>query len=122
MATKYIASRLCSRLCSQLKLTPCSHQASRLFASPASIRLLHYRPNQNDVNRGLLQQQQHQPNKLLSRSMFIRVQETPNPNSLKFIPGVEVLESGTLDLPSHSHAYRSPLGKYYVAWYDFNRC
>jgi len=47
----------------------------------------------------------------ISRNMFIRVQDTPNPKSLKFIPGVEVLESGTVDLPSASHGYRSPLAR-----------
>jgi len=45
------------------------------------------------------------------RNMFIRTQETPNPNSLKFIPGCEVLESGTMDFPSASHGYRSPLAR-----------
>ncbi|XP_066920049.1 NFU1 iron-sulfur cluster scaffold homolog, mitochondrial-like [Clytia hemisphaerica] len=50
-------------------------------------------------------------NVISARSMFIRVQETPNPNSLKFIPGVEVLESGTVDLPTPSHGYRSPLAR-----------
>ena len=45
------------------------------------------------------------------RSMFIQVQDTPNPNSLKFIPGCEVLETGTVDLPSPSHGYRSPLAR-----------
>ena len=30
------------------------------------------------------------------RSMFIQVQDTPNPSCLKFLPGVTVLESGML--------------------------
>lgn len=46
-----------------------------------------------------------------TRNMFIRVQDTPNPNSLKFIPGCDVLESGTVDIPSASQAYRSPLAR-----------
>ena len=45
------------------------------------------------------------------RNMFIRTQDTPNPNSLKFLPGREVLESGTMDFPSPSHGYRSPLAR-----------
>lgn len=48
---------------------------------------------------------------LAMRHMFIRTQDTPNPNSLKFIPGVEVLENGTVNLPSASHGYRSPLAR-----------
>lgn len=44
--------------------------------------------------------------------MFIQTQETPNPNSLKFLPGVQVLESGqTIDFPNGQTAYGSPLGK-----------
>eukprot|EP00795_Rhopilema_esculentum_P008220 gene8220-14157_t len=43
--------------------------------------------------------------------MFIRIQDTPNPNSLKFLPGCKVLESGTVDLPSQTHAHRSPLAR-----------
>ncbi|ROT76741.1 hypothetical protein C7M84_004655 [Penaeus vannamei] len=51
------------------------------------------------------------PLQLSSRSMFIKVQDTPNPNSLKFIPGVQVLESGTADFPNVSAAQKSPLAK-----------
>ena len=45
------------------------------------------------------------------RSMFIQVQDTPNPNSLKFIPGAKVLESGTLDYPNPMSARGSPLAR-----------
>ncbi|XP_018048791.1 PREDICTED: NFU1 iron-sulfur cluster scaffold homolog, mitochondrial-like [Atta colombica] len=46
------------------------------------------------------------------RSMFIQTQDTPNPNSLKFIPGVSVLGEGcTKDFPSAKDAYCSPLAK-----------
>lgn len=44
--------------------------------------------------------------------MFIQTQETPNPDSLKFLPGVEVLGTGnTMDFPSVSSATGSPLAK-----------
>lgn len=44
--------------------------------------------------------------------MFIQTQETPNPDSLKFMPGVPVLEKGsTMDFPQPSAAYCSPLAK-----------
>lgn len=47
-----------------------------------------------------------------TRSMFIQTQETPNPNCLKFLPGVPVLgEGGTMDFPNGQAAYRSPLCK-----------
>ena len=46
--------------------------------------------------------------------MFIQSQETPNPNSLKFLPGRSVLETelGTRDYPTIQSAYSSPLAKY----------
>lgn len=45
--------------------------------------------------------------------MFIQVEETPNPNSLKFFPGKTVLESGTtMDFPTAKSAFkRSPLAE-----------
>ena len=45
------------------------------------------------------------------RSMFIKTQDTPNPSSLKFLPGAKVLEHGTLDFPTVSSAQKSPLAK-----------
>lgn len=44
--------------------------------------------------------------------MFIQVEETPNPNSLKFYPGEVVLESGTADFQDKVQAsLKSPLAK-----------
>jgi len=44
--------------------------------------------------------------------MFIQTQETPNPSSLKFLPGRPVLEGGgTLDIPNIGAAKSSPLAK-----------
>jgi len=49
---------------------------------------------------------------VLSRSMFIQTQDTPNPQSLKFLPGRTVLEGGgTYDIPSIANAQGSPLAK-----------
>ncbi|XP_053678389.1 NFU1 iron-sulfur cluster scaffold homolog, mitochondrial-like isoform X2 [Anopheles nili] len=48
----------------------------------------------------------------VKRFMFIQTQDTPNPDSLKFLPGVAVLEKGqTMDFPSVSTAQCSPLAK-----------
>lgn len=52
---------------------------------------------------------QHQP---AARTMFIQTQSTPNPNSLKLIPGVPVLESGTLNFNTPSAATVSPLARH----------
>ena len=46
-----------------------------------------------------------------NRSMFIQTQDTPNPNSLKFMPGVTVLESGTYNFPHSMAAHNSPLAR-----------
>lgn len=46
------------------------------------------------------------------RTMFIQTQETPNPDSLKFMPGKDVLGKGiTMDFPRITSAHGSPLAK-----------
>ncbi|NXY72603.1 NFU1 protein, partial [Glareola pratincola] len=45
------------------------------------------------------------------RCMFIQTQDTPNPNSLKFIPGKEVLESRTMEFSTPAAAFCSPLAR-----------
>ena len=49
--------------------------------------------------------------------MFIQTQDTPNPNSLKFIPGKPVLETRTMDFPTPAAAFRSPLARYIAISY-----
>ena len=51
------------------------------------------------------------------RNMFIQVHHTPNPNSLKFTPGTNVLEGSsypqpTLDIPSINESAKSPLARH----------
>ena len=41
--------------------------------------------------------------------MFIQTESTPNPATLKFLPGLTVLENGTADFPSSEGAAKSPL-------------
>ena len=36
--------------------------------------------------------------------MFIQTETTPNPATMKFLPGRAVLESGTLDMPTREAA------------------
>ncbi len=43
--------------------------------------------------------------------MFIQTEATPNPATLKFLPGRAVLESGTLDMPDKAAAAQSPLAE-----------
>ncbi len=41
--------------------------------------------------------------------MFIQTESTPNPATLKFLPGQTVLDMGTADFPSRDTADKSPL-------------
>jgi Fe-S cluster biogenesis protein NfuA len=43
--------------------------------------------------------------------MFIQTEQTPNPSTLKFLPGRVVLEQGTADFPGAETAQRSPLAR-----------
>jgi Fe-S cluster biogenesis protein NfuA len=43
--------------------------------------------------------------------MFIQTEATPNPATLKFLPGRIVLDTGTLDLRSRDDAAQSPLAE-----------
>ena len=43
--------------------------------------------------------------------MFIQTEETPNPATLKFLPGCEVAGSTTADFPEPESAGRSPLAE-----------
>jgi Fe-S cluster biogenesis protein NfuA len=43
--------------------------------------------------------------------MFIQTEATPNPATLKFLPGRTVLAQGTLDMPDPEQAAQSPLAE-----------
>jgi Fe-S cluster biogenesis protein NfuA len=43
--------------------------------------------------------------------MFIQTEQTPNPATLKFLPGRDVLGRGTADFPTPETAVRSPLAQ-----------
>ena len=43
--------------------------------------------------------------------MFIQTEETPNPATLKFLPGRAVMPAGTADFPNAEAAARSPLAE-----------
>jgi Fe-S cluster biogenesis protein NfuA len=45
------------------------------------------------------------------QKMFIQTEATPNPATLKFLPGRAVLETGTLDMPNRDAARQSPLAE-----------
>jgi Fe-S cluster biogenesis protein NfuA len=46
-----------------------------------------------------------------ARLMFIQTEATPNPATLKFLPGRTVLATGTLDMRDPAEAERSPLAE-----------
>ena len=43
--------------------------------------------------------------------MFIQTESTPNPATLKFLPGQTVLKTGTMDFPSCATSDKSPLAR-----------
>lgn len=47
--------------------------------------------------------------------MFIQTEPTPNPATLKFLPGRPVLETGTFEAKSDAEAQRSPLAQALMA-------
>ena len=47
--------------------------------------------------------------------MFIQTEPTPNPATLKFLPGRAVLASGTLDMRDKEAAAQSPLAEHLFA-------
>jgi Fe-S cluster biogenesis protein NfuA len=49
--------------------------------------------------------------KLKEDTVFIQTEATPNPATLKFLPGRIVLDNGTLDLRSRDEAAQSPLAE-----------
>lgn len=53
------------------------------------------------------------------RHLSIQTQDTPNPRSLKFLPGKPVLGTGTLDFPSPSSAECSSLARLCVKFAYF---
>ncbi|ALC49468.1 CG32857 [Drosophila busckii] len=89
-------------------LNPICQHAARNFIAPVAMRnvetatLLKQKPLAGVPSLG----------QLVKRSMFIQTQNTPNPDSLKFLPGIEVLGKGnTYDFPSVGAAQNSPLAK-----------
>ena len=43
--------------------------------------------------------------------MFIQTEQTPNPSTLKFLPGRVVMDKGTLDFADATTSHGSPLAK-----------
>ena len=52
--------------------------------------------------------------------MFIQTEPTPNPATLKFLPGVEVMRSGTANFTDPQDASRSPLAERLFALPDIS--
>ncbi|KAF9263126.1 HIRA-interacting protein 5 [Marasmius fiardii PR-910] len=61
------------------------------------------------ISPRLAAQRATRPHPPLSRSMFIQTETTPNDDSLKFIPGVPVMEEGTAEFLDTRAALSSPL-------------
>lgn len=86
-----------------------TYQYSKILKDATCV----YMNNNNHIaRRSTLFSTKKSFNIVQKRTMFIQTQDTPNPNSLKFLPGVKVLEPGqTKDFPNATDAYCSPLAK-----------
>ncbi|XP_047972710.1 nifU-like protein 4, mitochondrial [Salvia hispanica] len=76
-----------------------------IFSSPSS-----YLSDLNMLKSSLRFSQRNQFQEQ-RRSMFIQTQSTPNPASLMFYPGKQVMETGSADFPNARSAMSSPLAK-----------
>ncbi|XP_062399165.1 NFU1 iron-sulfur cluster scaffold homolog, mitochondrial [Sardina pilchardus] len=76
------------------------------------VAILERPSGQKAITRGLPLASIRPTNHVFVRNMFIQTQDTPNPNSLKFLPGRVVLESGTIDFAGPRDAYCSPLARH----------
>src|SRR5205809_664195 len=52
-----------------------------------------------------------EPVTVWSPTMFIQTEATPNPATMKFLPGRQVMSEGVLDIPSAQEAAKSPLAE-----------
>ena len=82
-----------------MRSAPLTHPASTLVLSrDRGFRRFRLRPSRPEVNNAR------------TRAMFIETEGTPNPATLKFLPGREVMgDRGTADFASAEAAARSPL-------------
>ncbi|KAG6414856.1 hypothetical protein SASPL_122230 [Salvia splendens] len=76
-----------------------------IFSSPSS-----YLSDLNVLKSSLRFSQRNQFQEQ-RRSMFIQTQSTPNPASLMFYPGKQVMETGSADFPNARSSMSSPLAK-----------
>ena len=103
----FILPSFCGRhICVSFQALRCSCQKSRSFSSFIQTKCT---TQVNAVKAKLF----FKPSLVLQpvRSMFIQTFDTPNPNSMKFVPGCDVLGSGTYDFPDWRNAHNSPLAK-----------
>jgi len=115
------STRLCKlRRISQVQLSLSrdlfggNHASNQVFASQSISKCCHSSwTRRRQPSSCLLGKVNTMPSVLQqqARSMFIQTQDTPNPNSLKFLPGRDVLDMGTFDFPNPQSAYCSPLAK-----------
>src|ERR671936_119790 len=52
-----------------------------------------------------------EPARVMEPAMFIQTEATPNPATMKFLPGRQVMADGVLDMPTADDAAQSPLAE-----------
>lgn len=74
-------------------------RASTIFTAFLPVSRLSYQGLARSISISMIDQ------------MFIQTFDTPNPNSLKFVPGEKVTDGFTVDFPDWTHGHKSPLAK-----------
>ncbi|XP_072743605.1 NFU1 iron-sulfur cluster scaffold homolog, mitochondrial isoform X1 [Anoplolepis gracilipes] len=109
---KTLTNEQCIQVSNKLSVKRCVPAVKRMLSAEYSTTYLPLGRRYSDGETSFLVLHSPSISSQQRRNMFIQTQDTPNPNSLKFIPGVPVLGEGcTKDFPSAKDAYCSSLAK-----------
>ena len=97
-------------LLSRLRLAAARPSLQR--CAPSHLQPASKRPRPLQHTRSSFLLRARRPGLLLARrALFIQTEGTPNPDSLKFLPGKPLLDSGTADFRTEEEGKVSPLAK-----------
>src|SRR5437667_5189235 len=88
----------------------CSHNATTISSCPGT-KPRKARPRLDSARQSPMLKGAASLDCRRSPPMFIQTEQTPNPATLKFLPGCTVMEAGTANFPERESAARSPLAE-----------
>ncbi|GAM17009.1 hypothetical protein SAMD00019534_001840, partial [Acytostelium subglobosum LB1] len=100
-----------NRRLTSLSLAPSLQQhTTRSYSTNTNNNTTEQQPNENDLLKELFSKDPKVNVESNQARLFIQVEPTPNPDSLKFVPGIEVMKPGqTMDFPDFKSSQTSPL-------------